>query len=177
MSPRASSPNARRPWLTRLRYSHSHRTGQPQAARSAGPSGFPSASRCRLARRSPSRRARCLHVSSLSTALVPPLTLLLISQTPTLNAAPIVRGVIEACAHGGKDKQGIQVTMILGLGFNDKGESVPFQGGTNEVRISASRRETIAHSHRRRAGGRLPLVQEAAQDEERAEPSRLLVHR
>ncbi|KAK4054425.1 hypothetical protein OIV83_000919 [Microbotryomycetes sp. JL201] len=53
-------------------------------------------------------------------------------QTPTLNAAPIVRGVIEACSKGGRDKQGIVVEMILGLGFNDKGESVPFQGGTNE---------------------------------------------
>ncbi|KAK4056738.1 hypothetical protein OIO90_002290 [Microbotryomycetes sp. JL221] len=53
-------------------------------------------------------------------------------QTPTLNAAPIVRGVIEACSKGGPNKQGIVVEMILGLGFNDKGESVPFQGGTNE---------------------------------------------
>ncbi|KAM0791421.1 hypothetical protein ACM66B_005880 [Microbotryomycetes sp. NB124-2] len=53
-------------------------------------------------------------------------------QTPTLNAAPIVKGVIEACSKGGRDKQGIVVEMILGLGFNDKGESVPFQGGTNE---------------------------------------------
>ncbi|SCZ88120.1 BZ3500_MvSof-1268-A1-R1_Chr2-1g04202 [Microbotryum saponariae] len=53
-------------------------------------------------------------------------------QTPTLNAAPLVRAVIEACSKGGKDKQGIPVTVYLGLGFNDKGESVPFQGGTNE---------------------------------------------
>lgn len=63
------------------------------------------------------------------------------SQTPTLNAAPIVRGVIEACSRGGKDKKGIPVTMILGLGFNDKGESVPFQGGTNEARWSSPRVE------------------------------------
>lgn len=61
------------------------------------------------------------------------------SQTPTLNAAPIVRGVVEACSRGGKNKQGIEVTMILGLGFNDKGESVPFQGGTNEVSEMESR--------------------------------------
>ncbi|TNY24646.1 hypothetical protein DMC30DRAFT_345314 [Rhodotorula diobovata] len=53
-------------------------------------------------------------------------------QTPTLNAAPIVRGVVEACSHGGKDGKGIPVTLFLGLGFNDKGESIPFQGGTNE---------------------------------------------
>lgn len=53
-------------------------------------------------------------------------------QTPTLNAAPIVRGVVEACSRGGKDGKGIPVTLFLDLGFNDKGESIPFQGGTNE---------------------------------------------
>ncbi|GJN90674.1 hypothetical protein Rhopal_003686-T1 [Rhodotorula paludigena] len=53
-------------------------------------------------------------------------------QTPTLNAAPIVRGVVEACSRGGKAGQGIPVTLFLDLGFNDKGESIPFQGGTNE---------------------------------------------
>ncbi|BGP40302.1 hypothetical protein JCM10449v2_004261 [Rhodotorula kratochvilovae] len=53
-------------------------------------------------------------------------------QTPTLNAAPIVRGVVEACSRGGRDGKGIPVTLFLGLGFNDKGESIPFQGGTNE---------------------------------------------
>lgn len=54
------------------------------------------------------------------------------SQTPTLNAAPIVRGIISACSSGGPDRSGIEVTLFLGLGFNDKGESIPFQGGTNE---------------------------------------------
>ncbi|GAA5925237.1 uncharacterized protein JCM15063_004964 [Sporobolomyces koalae] len=53
-------------------------------------------------------------------------------QTPTLNAKPIVRGIVEACSRGGKLKEGIQVTLFLDLGFNDKGESIPFQGGTNE---------------------------------------------
>ncbi|GAA5918081.1 hypothetical protein JCM6882_004984 [Rhodosporidiobolus microsporus] len=53
-------------------------------------------------------------------------------QTPTFNAKPLVRGVIEACTNGGPDGKGIQVTLFLGLGFNDKGESIPFQGGTNE---------------------------------------------
>lgn len=60
------------------------------------------------------------------------LTLLVRSQTPTLNARPIVRGIVEACSRGGKAKEGIQVTLFLDLGFNDKGESIPFQGGTNE---------------------------------------------
>lgn len=45
----------------------------------------------------------------------------------------MVRAIIEACSRGGLDGKGIQVTYIGGLGFNDKGESVPFQGGTNEV--------------------------------------------
>jgi hypothetical protein len=55
------------------------------------------------------------------------------SQTPTLNAKPIVRAIIESCRTGGKDKTGLQVTLYLDLGFNDKGESVLFQGGTNAV--------------------------------------------
>lgn len=103
------------------------------------------------------------------------MTISLDSQTPTLNAAPIVRGVIEACAHGGKNKQGIQVTMILGLGFNDKGESVPFQGGTNEVSGRADALKNSALTLRR-AGGRLPIVQTSSSPEEGAEPPRLLVH-
>ncbi|GAA5844297.1 hypothetical protein JCM3766R1_002902 [Sporobolomyces carnicolor] len=53
-------------------------------------------------------------------------------QTPTLNAKPIVRGIVEACSRGGKARDGVQVTLFLDLGFNDKGESIPFQGGTNE---------------------------------------------
>ncbi|ORY26303.1 hypothetical protein BCR39DRAFT_541162 [Naematelia encephala] len=47
-------------------------------------------------------------------------------QTPTLNARPIVRAIIQAC------QRGVEVTLLLDLGFNDKGESIPFQGGTNE---------------------------------------------
>ncbi|KAL7418972.1 hypothetical protein Q5752_006656 [Cryptotrichosporon argae] len=47
-------------------------------------------------------------------------------QTPTLNARPVVRAVKQAC------RRGVEVTLLLDLGFNDKGESIPFQGGTNE---------------------------------------------
>lgn len=47
-------------------------------------------------------------------------------QTPTFNAKPVVAAAIDAC------KRGIQVTIYVDLGFNDKGESMPFQGGTNE---------------------------------------------
>lgn len=48
------------------------------------------------------------------------------SQTPTLNARPIVRAIKQAC------RRGVDVILLLDLGFNDKGESIPFQGGTNE---------------------------------------------
>ena len=48
------------------------------------------------------------------------------SQSPTLNARPIVRAIKQAC------RRGVEVILLLDLGFNDKGESIPFQGGTNE---------------------------------------------
>ncbi|KAI0295123.1 hypothetical protein B0F90DRAFT_1638400 [Multifurca ochricompacta] len=47
-------------------------------------------------------------------------------QTPTFNASPIVSGTLDAC------RRGVQVTLYLDLGFNDQGEMIPFQGGTNE---------------------------------------------
>ena len=55
-----------------------------------------------------------------------PHTELLYSQTPTFNAAPIVSSALAAC------RRGVQVTLYLDLGFNDQGEMIPFQGGTNE---------------------------------------------
>ena len=48
------------------------------------------------------------------------------SQTPTFNASPIVSSALDAC------RRGVQVTLYLDLGFNDQGETIPFQGGTNE---------------------------------------------
>ncbi|WFD31485.1 hypothetical protein MSPP1_002522 [Malassezia sp. CBS 17886] len=47
-------------------------------------------------------------------------------QSPTLNAKP-VRAAILACV-----RRGVRVELWLDLGFNDKSESMPFQGGTNE---------------------------------------------
>lgn len=66
-------------------------------------------------------------------------------QTPTLNASPVVRLCVETA------KRGVEVVLYLDLGesfrafseggsdqvgrdagFNDKGESIPFQGGTNQ---------------------------------------------
>ncbi|MCO5553760.1 hypothetical protein L7F22_007286 [Adiantum nelumboides] len=47
-------------------------------------------------------------------------------QSPTLNATPIKHAVLHAC------RRHVRVELWLGLGFNDKSESMPFQGGTNE---------------------------------------------
>ncbi len=47
-------------------------------------------------------------------------------QSPTLNAMPIKQAVLGAV------KRHVRVELWLDLGFNDKSESMPFQGGTNE---------------------------------------------
>ncbi|KAI5115003.1 hypothetical protein M0805_001512, partial [Coniferiporia weirii] len=47
-------------------------------------------------------------------------------QTPTFNASPVIAATLDAC------RRGIEVTLYLDLGFNDLGEMIPFQGGTNE---------------------------------------------
>lgn len=47
-------------------------------------------------------------------------------QTPNLNASPLLPAIIEAC------KRGIVVTYWVCLGYNDAGEMLPMQGGTNE---------------------------------------------
>ncbi|ORY33680.1 hypothetical protein BCR39DRAFT_563820 [Naematelia encephala] len=48
-------------------------------------------------------------------------------QTPTFNAIPIVEAAIDAV------KRGILVEIYADLGFNDEGELLPFQGGTNQM--------------------------------------------
>lgn len=47
-------------------------------------------------------------------------------QTPTFTATPIVQGVLETV------RRGIEVILFVDVGFNDGGEALPFQGGTNE---------------------------------------------
>ncbi|KZO91603.1 hypothetical protein CALVIDRAFT_541638 [Calocera viscosa TUFC12733] len=51
-------------------------------------------------------------------------------QTPTFNASPVVSAALAAC------RRGIEVVLYLDLGFNDQGEMIPFQGGTNEQVVS-----------------------------------------
>ena len=68
------------------------------------------------------------------------------SQTPTFNASPVIPATLDAC------RRDVEVTLYLDLGtvepnfwrdvslthfrvclgFNDLGEMIPFQGGTNE---------------------------------------------
>ncbi|CZT20811.1 related to IQ calmodulin-binding motif protein [Ramularia collo-cygni] len=48
-------------------------------------------------------------------------------QTPDLNAKPLLPAIITAC------KRGIPVTYYVCLGYNDGGELLPGQGGTNEM--------------------------------------------
>ncbi|KDN38877.1 hypothetical protein K437DRAFT_296253 [Tilletiaria anomala UBC 951] len=56
-------------------------------------------------------------------------------QSPTLNASPIKAAVL-ACV-----KRHVRVELWLDLGFNDKSESMPFQGGTNEQVVTALYRQ------------------------------------
>ncbi|KAG5637636.1 hypothetical protein H0H81_003861 [Sphagnurus paluster] len=51
-------------------------------------------------------------------------------QTPTFNAAAVVEATLSAV------RKGIEVILYVNLGFNDQGEALPFQGGTNEVVIA-----------------------------------------
>lgn len=48
-------------------------------------------------------------------------------QTPTLNAEPLIPAIIEAC------ERGIDVICYVCLGYNDAGELLPMQNGTNEM--------------------------------------------
>ncbi|KAG6334065.1 hypothetical protein ID866_5028 [Astraeus odoratus] len=47
-------------------------------------------------------------------------------QSPTFNARPAVEGVLNAV------RRGVECTLYLDVGFNDGGEALPGQGGTNE---------------------------------------------
>ncbi|KAK6335144.1 hypothetical protein TWF718_010582 [Orbilia javanica] len=47
-------------------------------------------------------------------------------QTPDLNAPPLVQEILDAV------RRGIEVVLYLTLGYNDAGELLPFQNGTNE---------------------------------------------
>jgi phosphatidylserine/phosphatidylglycerophosphate/cardiolipin synthase-like enzyme len=48
-------------------------------------------------------------------------------QSPNLNASPLIPALKEAL------ERGVEVTYYVCLGYNDAGELLPFQGGTNEM--------------------------------------------
>ncbi|KAL2008576.1 hypothetical protein VTN00DRAFT_6770 [Thermoascus crustaceus] len=48
-------------------------------------------------------------------------------QTPNMNADPVLKEVLDAV------RRGVIVTCYLCLGYNDHGELLPFQNGTNEM--------------------------------------------
>ncbi|KAL5364539.1 hypothetical protein BJX96DRAFT_168364 [Aspergillus floccosus] len=48
-------------------------------------------------------------------------------QTPNMNAEPIIQALLEAI------RRGVIVTCYLCLGYNDAGQLLPFQNGTNEM--------------------------------------------
>lgn len=47
-------------------------------------------------------------------------------QTPDFNAKPIVEAVLNAA------RRGVECVLYICVGYNDAGEALPFQGGTNE---------------------------------------------
>lgn len=48
-------------------------------------------------------------------------------QTPTLNATPMISALLDAV------RRGVDVRCYLSIGYNDAGELLPMQGGTNEM--------------------------------------------
>ncbi|KAK0390642.1 hypothetical protein NLU13_0146 [Sarocladium strictum] len=62
-------------------------------------------------------------------------------QTPDLNADPLLPALAEARARG------VAVTYYFCFGYNDAGEMIPGQGGTNEQ--AARKLYTLAHAHAR----------------------------
>ncbi|CAD6887945.1 unnamed protein product [Tilletia controversa] len=56
-------------------------------------------------------------------------------QSPTLNSSP-VKAAVLGCV-----RRHVRVELWLDLGFNDKSESLPFQGGTNESVVTGMYRQ------------------------------------
>ncbi|KFY24031.1 hypothetical protein V493_05478 [Pseudogymnoascus sp. VKM F-4281 (FW-2241)] len=58
-------------------------------------------------------------------------------QSPTLNAEPILKGILNAC------ERGVDVFAFICIGYNDAGELLPMQGGTNEM-VSHALHESLS---------------------------------
>ncbi|THG97953.1 hypothetical protein EW026_g4144 [Hermanssonia centrifuga] len=57
-------------------------------------------------------------------------------QTPDFNAEPVVAAILDAC------RRDVECTLYVCLGYNDQGEMLPMQGGTNS-KIFASMCDTL----------------------------------
>ncbi|KAI0801970.1 hypothetical protein BC629DRAFT_1591626 [Irpex lacteus] len=58
-------------------------------------------------------------------------------QTPDFNAEPVVEAILDAC------RRDVECTLYVCLGYNDQGEMLPMQGGTNS-KIYAKMCETLS---------------------------------
>ncbi len=64
-------------------------------------------------------------------------------QSPTLNTDVLVPAVLAAC------ERGVAVFLFIDLGYNDAGELLPMQGGTNEM-VSHQLHTSLSEDGRRR---------------------------
>ncbi|KAJ4989922.1 hypothetical protein SVAN01_04569 [Stagonosporopsis vannaccii] len=77
-------------------------------------------------------------------------------QTPNLNASPLLPALQDAATRG------VEVTCYVCLGYNDAGELLPFQGGTNEM-VASKLYEGLSAEAR----GRLRVCYYVAKDQVR----------
>ncbi|KAL6865660.1 hypothetical protein ACO1O0_001755 [Amphichorda felina] len=89
-------------------------------------------------------------------------------QTPDLNAAPLLPALADAL------ERGVDVTYYVCFGYNDAGESIPGQGGTNEQAARAlmallgrKRRPRRPEEEEEEQRGRLRIYQYVAKDQDR----------
>lgn len=78
-------------------------------------------------------------------------------QTPDLNASPLIPAIIAAA------RRGVEVTYYVCLGYNDAGELLPMQGGTNEM--IASKLLSELEKHGEEARSRLKVHYYVAKDQ------------
>ena len=64
-------------------------------------------------------------------------------QTPDLNAAPLIPALEGAV------RRGVDVTYYVSLGYNDAGELLPCQGGTNEM-VAGKLYESLRREEKKR---------------------------
>ncbi|KAF2800563.1 IQ calmodulin-binding motif protein [Melanomma pulvis-pyrius CBS 109.77] len=79
-------------------------------------------------------------------------------QTPNLNASPLIPALLAAV------RRGVQVTYYVCLGYNDAGELLPGQGGTNEM-VASSLHTSLSSPEDADAKARLHIHYYVAKDQ------------